>query len=720
MRIILSRLFACFAGLILVAPAHAGPKPNIIFIMADDLGWRDLACCGNPFIDTPHLDRLARDGMRFTRAYQQTVCSPTRVALLTGMHPVRVGITDYLGPEAGAKFLDPKVETINERLKEAGYVSGLIGKWHLTGNYEAAKGSPDKHGWDEVIASETNYIGGGDYFHPYKHIAGLEARLGENEYLTDRLSLEACDFITRNKEKPFFLYLSHYSVHTALSAKPDLLAKYQAKLQALSPEEAAKVGSKPALAAMMESIDEGVGQIRETLSRLGLEEQTLIIFTSDNGGESVRGGKGGGLVPAVTSVAPLRAGKSHLYEGGIRVPLIVSWPGVTPAGSLCDVPVNGLDWYPTFLAVAGLQARGPQPMDGSGIVGLLKNPAESRPAPMFWHYPLQKPHFLGGRSSAAMREGNWKLIEFFDMATFELYDLSRDEAEQRNLADSEPARLEEMLRKLIAWRLETKAEVSPTWRFVENEHLKVGVDLGAGAAIGWLSTKAAPERNLINTYDRGRYMQQSYYGDEDGSDWSGKVWRYNPVQGGDWQGLPAKVVEFKQESAMRVAARVVPRHWATGKLLDEVEMQQAVSLEGDLVHVKFHLRYTGKESHKAHHQELPAFFVRPEFETLVICEGDPWKDAALTRKQPGERNEYVTLGEPWLAWADKDGFAVGVLTKGAKRATCYRVGGVAACSYAAPIDTFALTPGLEFEHEVWMGVGKVEELRERFRRKQQP
>jgi arylsulfatase A-like enzyme len=712
------RLFPFLAWLVSAAGCFAAtPPPNIVFVLVDDLGWHDVGCCGNSFVETPNLDRLAREGMRFSHAYQQTVCSPSRIALLTGMHPVRVGITDYLGPQAGEKFLDPKIVTINERLKEAGYVSGLIGKWHLTGNYEAAKGSPDKHGWDEVIASETSYIGGGDYFYPYNHIAGLSARLGENEYLVDRLNLEACDFITRHKDQPFYLYLSHYAVHTTLGPKPDLLEKYRKKLAAMPPDEAAKIGTRPALAAMMQSMDEGMGQIRDTLAKLGLEKNTLFIFTGDNGGEAVRRTKDGGLAPSVTSVAPLRGGKSHLYEGGLRVPLIVSWPGVTPSGSLCDVPVNGLDWYPTLLSVAGLQPRGPQPMDGAGIVGLLHNPHETRNGPMFWHYPLEKPHFLGGVSAGAMRDGDWKLIEFFDTAKFELYDLAKDEGEQHDLSTENPAKLEEMQRKLMAWQHEIHAEVPKTWRFLENERLKIGVDLGAGAAIGWLSTKAAPDKNLINTYDRGRYVQQSYYGDEDGSKWNGKPWRYNPVQGGDWRGLPAKVIEFKSDSPTSLYAKTTPRHWASGKLLDEVTMEQWITLEGDFAHVKYRVTCgLNMAAHQPHHQELPAFFVQPEFDTLVYCEGEPGKNAGLMHKQPGDKNEYINLGEPWVAWADKDGLAVGLLAGKAKRATCYRVGGEGACSYVAPIETFALTPGLISEHEVWIGTGAVDDLRRGFDR----
>ena len=256
-----------------------------------------------------------------------------------------------------------------------------------------------------------------------------------------------------------------------------------------------------------------------------------------------------------------------------------------------------------------------------------------------------------------------------------------------------------------------EASSKPEWRWLQNAQIKIGVDLNAGACIGWLSTAAQPERNLLDTYDRGRYVQQSYYGDEDGSDWNGKPWRYNPVQGGDWKGQPARVAELKQESATSLFAKTLPRHWANGRLMEEVTMEQWLTLDGDLLHVKFRMSYGGAALHKAHHQELPAFFVRPEFDTLVLCETAP----ALSRQQPGEKNEYFTLAEPWVAWVDKGGFAVGVLSQGAKRVTCYRVPGPAACSYVAPIGTFALTPGLVFEYQAWIGAAPLDALVARFR-----
>lgn len=707
--------FASFIALLFSFVCLRAAPPNIVFIMADDLGWHDVGCYGNDFIETPHLDRLAADSMRFTQAYQQTVCSPTRAGLMTGMHPARLGITDYLGPQAGEKYLDPKLITINERLKEAGYVSGLVGKWHLTGNYTEGRGSPDKHGWDEVICSETGYIGGGSYFYPYKHIVGLQSRLGENEYITDRLNLEACDFVRRNKDKPFFLYLSHYGVHTALSAKEALIQKYERKPHAGPRTGAGSDKNNPVLAAMMESVDEGVGKIRQTLEELGLTKNTLIIFTSDNGGEAVRRGKGGALVPGVTSVSPLRGGKSHLYEGGIRVPLIVSWPGVTPIGSVCASPVNGLDWYPTLLAIAGLKARGPQPMDGVGLIGALHNPSAKEERTMIWHYPLEKPHFLGGRSADAIRDGDWKLIEFFDSGERELYNLAEDESEQHNLAVTRTDKADELGLKLLAWRQSVMVETPKRWHYLQNDHLKIGVNLNAGACIGWLSTVKEPDKNVLNTYDPGRYIQQSYYGDEDGSIWNGTSWRYNAVQGGDWHGLPSTVLEFKSDSSTTLYAKTKPRHWTTSKLLEEMIMEEWITLEGPLAHVKFKMTYTGTTTHKAHHQELPAFFVEPEFGTLAYVHGEPWKNTPPSRRSSGEKNEYIKLTEHWAAWLNPDDFGVGVFTPVCDDATCYHVPGKAgSCSYIAPFKTMSLSPGLIFEYDTYIGIGKLQELRDWF------
>lgn len=252
------------------------------------------------------------------------------------------------------------------------------------------------------------------------------------------------------------------------------------------------------------------------------------------------------------------------------------------------------------------------------------------------------------------------------------------------------------------------------WHYLENNHLRLGVNLDAGASIGWYSIKPQPEKNLLNAYDHGRYVQQSYYGDDDGSDWNGKRWRYNPVQGGDWKGTAANVTEFKAVSPAELYAATQPRHWANGRLLEECLMEQWITLKGPLAHLKYRFTYSGKSSYKPHHQELPAMFVDASYGTLVFCEGEPWKSAPLTRKQPGEKNEYVKFTEPWLAWVNARDSGIGVLAPKCGMATCYRVPGPASCSYVAPLETFALTPGLVFEHEVWLTAGSLAEIRGRF------
>ncbi len=431
------------AGSIARGGSAQGRPPNIVFVFVDDLGWAELGCYGNAFNETPHLDDLAKRGMRFTQAYAAApVCSPTRAALMTGQHPARVGITDYLGAK-DTKFLDPARTTLNEVLGSAGYTTGLIGKWHLTGDYGKQRGEPAKHGWDEVICSETSYIAGGKYFHPYFFMKGLKAKQ-EGEYLTDRLNAEATEFIARHRREPFLLYLSHYAVHTRLAAKKGKIERYERKLGA------AKGKTNPVLAAMLESIDEGVGLIVRKLRELGLERNTLIVFTSDNGGEE-----------RVTSNAPLRGGKSQLVEGGIRVPMIVCWPAGVRGNTTCEAPVSTVDFYPTFLDLAGILGRRPSEhvLDGESLMPLLRQTGGLDREFLCWHYPRKKPHFLGGRSSGAIRKGDYKLIEFFDTGRRELYNLATDLGEQRNLMQRMPGKAIELKRDLEAWRRRVGAVV---------------------------------------------------------------------------------------------------------------------------------------------------------------------------------------------------------------------------------------------------------------------
>ena len=419
---------------------RANNPPNVVFILTDDLGWAELGCYGNAFNETPHLDKLARQGMRFTQAYAAaSVCSPTRASLMTGQYPARVGITDYLRAD-DAKHLSPETHTTVARaLAAQGYATGLIGKWHLMGDYEKRRGDPARHGFGEVVCSETRYIGGGDYFHPYNHLPDVEARW-ENEYLTDRLSAEAADFITRHKEEPFFLYVSYYSVHTRLAGRPPLIEKYQVK------PGAGKNKNNPVLAAMLESIDNGVGRMMHAIEQCGIADNTILVFMSDNGGEH-----------KVTSNAPLRGGKSQLYEGGIRVPLIVRWPQAVAAGAVCDTPVSTIDFYPTFLDLAGVAPADGQPVDGESLAPLLKQTGPLERDTLFWHYPIEKPHFLGGRSSGVVRQGDLKLVEFYDTGEVELYDLAKDLGEQHNLAEKQPQKAAQLRQMLGKWRKRMRA-----------------------------------------------------------------------------------------------------------------------------------------------------------------------------------------------------------------------------------------------------------------------
>jgi arylsulfatase A-like enzyme len=428
----------------------SGEKPNIIFILADDLGWAELGCYGNKFNETSNLDKMASEGMRFTQAYAAApVCSPYRAALMTGQYPARIGITDYLRPN-DAKHLSTDYVTIAEMLRQTGYSTGIIGKWHLTGyeNHGAKEIKPDLLGFDEVIVSENRGIGGGSYFHPYHFNREIEKRLPGKEYLVDRCNLEAVEFIERHKETPFFLYLSHYAVHTRLLGKDEVVAKYENKPGA-GKGNRAKLNN-PHLAAQLESIDEGVGMIMDKLDELGLADNTVLIFTGDNGGED-----------RVTSNAPLRAGKSTLYEGGIREPLIVRWPKVIKPGRLCKTPTSNIDFYPTFLQLAGCRPHQSQNIDGVSILPLLKNPkAELSRDTFYWHYPLKKPHFLGGRSAGAIRKGNFKLIEFFDTGQVDLYNLADDISEKHNMAKDLPDKVNELQKLLAKWRTEVGANIN--------------------------------------------------------------------------------------------------------------------------------------------------------------------------------------------------------------------------------------------------------------------
>ncbi len=432
------------SGLVVtVAPAAAGRAqaaepgrrpPNVVLISIDDLGWREFGCYGHPFNETPRIDALAAGGVRFTAAYAAApLCSPTRAAFVTGRYPVRTGITDFLRAEAApsAAFLSPEIPTVPDVLGPLGYTTGLIGKWHLTetysGPYAERPGNPYAHGFDEVLVSEEKYIADGDYFHPYDFMPSVEAR-EPGEHLTDRLADEAVDFLSRQADAPFFLHVSNYAVHTKLDAKPELVAKYQAKPGADDP------ANQPVLAAMLQSVDEQVGRIVDALTELGLAEDTLLLVTSDNGGANR------------AATAPLRGGKGELYEGGIRVPLVASWPGrIEQPRRTDDTPVSSIDILPTALGLAGGTPAGPGRFDGISFASLLTGSGGLRRDTLLWVYP----HHIGQtHPHAAIREGNLKLVQHLRDGRVELYDLARDPGETDDLAEHRRSDTRRLRRRL--------------------------------------------------------------------------------------------------------------------------------------------------------------------------------------------------------------------------------------------------------------------------------
>jgi arylsulfatase A-like enzyme len=435
-----------------LAPASisAAEKPNVILILADDLGWTDLACYGSDLHETPNLDRLAADGMKFTQAYSAcTVCSPTRASLLTGKYPARLHVTDWIAglvpanpkvhPPEWTKHLPLEETTLAEAFKAAGYATASIDKWHLGGEpYH-----PEKQGFDLNLAG-TEAPSPKSYFAPYSIATLPDGPPGE--YLTDRIGNEAVRFIEEHRAEPFFLYFPHFAVHLPVQAPEELTAKYRGKLAQAGKETNHK---NPAYAAMLDRLDHTVGQVRAKLAELKLDKRTIVIFTSDNGGR----------IPTTSNV-PLRDGKASCHEGGTRVPLLVHWPGVTRAGSTCEAPAITPDLYPTILAMAGLAVPAAQQPDGVSLVPLLKQTGALERDALYWHYPHYQLYQLGGTTPyGAIRAGNWKFIEYYDGTPSELFDLASDLAEERNLAAKEPARAAELAARLAQWRSEVGAQM---------------------------------------------------------------------------------------------------------------------------------------------------------------------------------------------------------------------------------------------------------------------
>lgn len=453
--------------------AGAAQKPNILYINIDDLGWADLSINGSKYYETPNIDRLAKEGMIFTNGYSSAAnCAPSRACAISGQNTPRHGVYTVLSSERG-KSKDRKIIptkntqhlaednlTFGHALKAAGYTTATMGKWHVTKD-------PLKNGFDINIggtAAGGPYNGG--YHSPFKY-PNLEVK-EKGTYLTDELTTKAINFITKHKansaDKPFLLYLPYFTVHGPLQAKPELVEKYKQK-------KATKAQSNPVYAAMIESLDQNIGRVLDALDTNGIADNTLVVFTSDNGGVNV------------TSLQwPLRGGKGMYYEGGIREPYFIRWPAKIKAGSICDTPVTNLDFYPTFCDVAGTAPPKGKVLDGVSLSPLFEEKKIADRA-LYWHFPIYlqgygKPSSLGmkeaqdtkfrTRPGSAIRHGDWKLIEYFENGEFELYNLKEDTGEKHNLAASNPEKLQELKKMLTKWRTQIKApvptELNPEYR----------------------------------------------------------------------------------------------------------------------------------------------------------------------------------------------------------------------------------------------------------------
>lgn len=438
-----TRIACCAIAWISIAttlPAAESRKPNIVFILMDDMGWRDVGFAGNKFVETPNIDALAERGLVFTQSYSSAPnCAPTRACLMSGQYTPRHGIYTVVDPRqppgspwhklqaADSKSeLDTGVVTIAEALRQGGYATAFFGMWNL-GRGRTGPVTPSGQGFDHVVFPETIGFAKDAYFDDDGH------------YLSDRLTDEVLKFIEQNRNRPFFAYYPDHAVHAPFDPKPELLKKYEAKA-ALSNDGR----DDPAYAATIEAVDQNVGRIVAELDRLKLTDDTVVVFTSDNGGTQ-------------QYTAPLNGSKGQLYEGGIRVPAVVAWPGLAKPGSKCEAPITTVDWYPTLLELAGLTPSASQTLDGISLVPALRGAGELNRQRMFWHFPC----YVGKAApSSALREGDYKLIEFYeDGGRRELYNLKTDPNESHDLAKAEPERAATMYQTLLAWQKETGAAV---------------------------------------------------------------------------------------------------------------------------------------------------------------------------------------------------------------------------------------------------------------------
>ena len=440
------KILNMLAGAIVVAPtitfASNNEKPNIVIFLVDDFGWKDLSCYGSKYYETPAVDKFAREGVRFTNAYSAcTVCSPSRAALMTGKYPARLHLTDWIPghskPEAKlavpdwTMFLPTKEHTLAEILKENGYQTASIGKWHLG---DDSIYWPENQGFDLNVGG---YLKGSpnSYFSPYKNPRMKDGLTGE--YLTDRLTDESIGFIRKNQKNPFFLYLSHYAVHTPFQAKKEMIEKYKSKTDPDNNKP------NPVYAAMVESMDQSLEKVLKELALLKLTSKTYIFFLSDNGG----------LCPQATTNYPLREGKGTAYEGGVRTPLIICGPEI-PKGKVVDDPSITMDVFATILDILNIQKQDGN--DGKSLVPVLKGEGKMAERPLFWHYPHY--HTQGATPYSAVRLNKWKFYYFYEDGHSELYDLEADLSEKTDISSRYPEKATELNQLLQGWLKETNAQ----------------------------------------------------------------------------------------------------------------------------------------------------------------------------------------------------------------------------------------------------------------------
>ena len=457
-------------------------RPNIVFILIDDMGWMDIGVNGSRFYETPNVDKLASEGMRFTQAYAASpICSPTRASILTGKNPARINLTQWIGGPGNPDYVRnlPLEEVLMpEVLKPAGYTNGFFGKWHLNNRAGEVKYWPQEQGFDTNVAG--HWRGGlyipNQFFSPWD-IPNIENG-PDGEYMTDRLAQEAANFIEDNKDNPFLVYLSFYTVHAPFNAPEDRVVKYEQKKTKLGLTDEERFGQEnaagktfkyrkaqdhPTYAAMVESMDMAVGTVLDQVKKIGLEDNTIVFFFSDNGGLSTSEG-------TPTANTPLRAGKGWLYEGGIREPAIIKWPGRVKPGTVSDAVITSMDFYPTILEMVGLPLRPDLHVDGKSLVPLLRQQVNQVHAAAYFHYPHRSNQ--RGTPCGAIRVGDYKLINFFTDNKLELYNLKDDIGETKNLADTMPELRDSLLGMLHGWWDEVDAKFPKGYTRIPNIPVK--------------------------------------------------------------------------------------------------------------------------------------------------------------------------------------------------------------------------------------------------------